>query len=159
TWTALLAGMMGPGSHRFLLERSVALIEKGLPIVPQVACRPLNFDFDMKEPFAFESLPFFHQVSRADVPGKKRLYADSDFRRTLKEAFEQPMAGPFHNCWERLIISSCPEEPRLDERRLAEVAAERGVHPIDLMLDLALASNLKARFRLAIVNFDEDAVA
>src|SRR5215468_9078384 len=30
TWTALLAGMLGPGSHRMLLERSSALIRDGL---------------------------------------------------------------------------------------------------------------------------------
>src|SRR5262249_60585573 len=45
TWTALLAGMMGRGSHRVFLERSVELARKGLPIVPHVACRPLNFHF------------------------------------------------------------------------------------------------------------------
>jgi N-acyl-D-aspartate/D-glutamate deacylase len=151
--------MLGPGSHRFLLERSIELIDKGLPVVPQVACRPLNFDFDFREPFAFESLPFFHPVSAADLDGKRRLYADADFRRTLKESFAEPATGPFHQCWERIDISLCPREPALEERRLVEVAAERGVHPIDLMLDLALASELKARFRLAVVNFDEDAVA
>jgi N-acyl-D-aspartate/D-glutamate deacylase len=159
TWTALLAGMLGPGSHRFLLDRSIALIEEGLPVVPQVACRPLNFDFDLAEPFAFESLPFFKPVSAADRAGKMRLYAEPQFRTTLKDAFEQTMAGPFHRCWERMFISSSPRDPSLEERCLADVAAERGVHPIDLMFDLALDSELKARFRLAIVNFDEDAVA
>jgi N-acyl-D-aspartate/D-glutamate deacylase len=33
------------------------------------------------------------------------------------------------------------------------------VHPIDLMLDLGLESDLVARFRMAVVNFDEDEVA
>jgi N-acyl-D-amino-acid deacylase len=159
TWTALLAGMLGPGSHRFLLDRSVELIEQGLTVVPQVACRPLNFDFDMKEPFIFESLPFFRPVSAADFDGKVRLYRDPDFRKTLKDAFDQPMAGPFHQSWERIQISLCPTEPALEERSLVDVAHERGVHPFDLMLDLSLASNLKARFRMAILNFDEDAVA
>jgi N-acyl-D-aspartate/D-glutamate deacylase len=39
------------------------------------------------------------------------------------------------------------------------VAAERGVHPVDLVLDLALASELEARFRVAVFNTDEAAVA
>src|ERR1700737_2244134 len=56
TWTALLAGMMGPGSHRELLEKSRALVKQGLQVVPQVPCRTLNFEFQFREPFIFESM-------------------------------------------------------------------------------------------------------
>ena len=31
--------------------------------------------------------------------------------------------------------------------------------PIDLALDLALANDLEARFRMAVINYDEDEVA
>jgi N-acyl-D-aspartate/D-glutamate deacylase len=158
TWTALLAGMLGKGSHRFLLDRSIELVDQGLPVVPQVSCRPLTFDFDWQEPFAFESLPIFRPVSAADRAGKIRLYRDPAFRQTLKDAFEGGMTGPFQLCTDRIVISMCPTEPALQERNLADVARERAVHPLDLMLDLALASDLAARFRLAIVNFDEDEV-
>jgi N-acyl-D-aspartate/D-glutamate deacylase len=159
TWTALLAGMLGPGSHRMLLERSVDLVRQGFPVVPQVSCRPLNFDFDFKEPFAFESLPVFVGVSAADAAGKARIYRDPAFRESLKAAYSSNMAGPFANYGDRLWISSCPQDRSLEERTLGEVADQRHVHPVDLMLDLALESNLAARFRMAIVNFDEDAVA
>src|SRR5262249_21896426 len=113
TWTALLSGMLGPGSHRMLLERSTALINEGLAITPQVSCRPLNFDFDFKEPFPFESLPMFKPVSAADLAGKTRLYRDPAFRQTLKDTFASLMAGPFANCGERIWISSCPRQPAL----------------------------------------------
>ena len=56
-------------------------------------------------------------------------------------------------------ITEHPPEPSLVERRLGDVAAERGVHPVDLMLDLALASDLETRFRLAILNTDPAMVA
>ena len=158
TWTALLAGMMGPGSHRGLLARSLELVAKGLPVVPQVACRPLNFDFDFKEPFLFESMPVFKAISAADVEGKKRLYRDPDFRRSLKEALSAG-SGVFRTSWSRTCISLSPTEPALEERNVEEVARERGVDPIDLMLDLSLASDFEARFRMAVVNYNEDEVA
>jgi N-acyl-D-aspartate/D-glutamate deacylase len=159
TWTALLAGMLGPGSHRMLLDKSTELVRDGLPVVPQVSCRPLNFDFDLKEPFAFESLPVFKPISAADVEGKIRLYKDPAFRQAVKDAFGSPMAGPFAHCGDRLWVSLCAREPALEERTIAEVARERGMDPVDCMFDLALGSNLETRFRMAVVNYDEEEVA
>src|SRR5258705_11022 len=59
TWTALLAGMMGPGPHRELLEKSRALVKQGLQVVPQVTCRALTFEFQFREPSIFQSLPVY----------------------------------------------------------------------------------------------------
>jgi N-acyl-D-aspartate/D-glutamate deacylase len=159
TWTALLAGMLGPGSSAMLLERSVELVRQGLPVVPQVSCRPLNFEFDLAEPFPFESLPVFHPVSRADRAGKIRLYRDPEFRARARELFVSDMAGPFHVPWDRAWVSWCPSDHALEERTLADVGRARGVDPFDAMLDLALASDLQARFRIAIVNYDEAELA
>ena len=43
SWTALLAGLLGPGSHRGFLDRSIEILEGGTQVVPQVSCRPLVF--------------------------------------------------------------------------------------------------------------------
>ncbi|MFT5442234.1 MAG: N-acyl-D-amino-acid deacylase [Myxococcota bacterium] len=155
TWTALLAGMAGPGSHRGFLEASEKLTDQGLEVYPQVTCRPLNFEFQFKAPFLFESLPYFKQVSQADHAGKKSIYADEAFRAE----FRQKVAGGITGSWEETVVAECADDPSLNERRVSEVAAERGVHPVDLVLDLALASDLEARFRMAVFNTDEDAVA
>src|SRR5260370_14358552 len=161
TWTALLAGLMGPGSHRDLLEKSRALIKQGLQVVPQVTCRTLNFEFQFKEPFIFESMSVFKPISVADFAGKLRLYGEPEFRRAFKESFDRPKKGAVFAglSWARTWISWYPPDPSLEERTVDEVAAERGVHPIDLALDLALSTNLDARFRMAVFNHDEAEVA
>jgi len=155
SWTALLAGMAGPGSHRGFLEASEKLTDQGLEVYPQVTCRPLNFEFQFSAPFPFESLPFFKQVSQSDHEGKKRIYADEAFRTEFRN--KQP--GGITGNWEDSVVSECPQDPSINERNIAELAAERGVDPADLVLDLALESDLKARFRMAIFNTDEEAVA
>jgi N-acyl-D-aspartate/D-glutamate deacylase len=159
TWTALLAGMLGPGSHRMLLDRSIELVREGLPIIPQVSCRPLMFDFDFKEPFAFESLPAFKPISAADFAGKMRLYRDPAFRQTVKDTFASSMAGPFTGASDRMEISSSPNHPELENRTVANVARARGIDPVDCMLDLAVETDLKTRFRMAVMNDNEDEVA
>src|SRR5262249_10433340 len=61
--------------------------------------------------------------------------------------------------WERMVVSWHPPDPKLEERRVDELARARGIDPLDLLLDLALETNLEARFRMSVVNFDEHEVA
>jgi len=158
TWTALLAGMGGPGSHRGLLARSAKLLDSGVPVYPQVSCRPLNFEFQFKEPFVFESMSLFRPVSAADFEGKQRIYRDPEFRRAFAEKTAAGETGALGASWDRTVIAWSPTDPSLEERNVAELARERGMAPSDLALDLALASKLEARFRMAVVNTDEDEV-
>jgi N-acyl-D-aspartate/D-glutamate deacylase len=153
TWTALLAGAFGPTGHRDVLARHATLQREGVQVVPQVACRPLMFEYQMKAPFPFESSPLFKPVSAADLEGKKRIYADPDFRRQMLER-----TAPT-GMWGRTEVSWCPTEPALEGRVVADAAREKGVDPVTLVLDLSLANNLEARFRLAAANIDEAAVA
>ncbi|HTF33081.1 MAG TPA: amidohydrolase family protein [Myxococcota bacterium] len=156
SWTALLTGTMGPDGHRKIMAEHEKLAAQGVRVVPQVACRPLNFEYQWKAPFPFESMALFKPVSAADFEGKKRIYADPEFRAAFRaEAGQRLIAGK----WEDTVITVCPTDRSLEERSVAEVARERAMHPVDLALDLALASNLEARFRVAALNTDEDAVA
>lgn len=159
TWTALLAGVFGPKGHRPILEQARALARDGVSIVPQVSCRPLNFDFDLAEPFLLESQPFFRDASRTDREGKKRIYRDPGFRRAFREATAAGGLGVLGGRFDRTWFSRCAPEPGLEERLVTDVASERGVDPVDLVLDLALESDLALRLRMAVVNTDEEEVA
>lgn len=155
SWTALLAGVAGPGSHKPMLEQSEKLQAQGLAVYPQVTGRPLNFEFQWSAPFPFESLPYFKPVSEADHAGKLRIYRDEAFRAEFREK----VPGGITGSWENTLIVDVPGQPALAERAVCEVAEERGLHPVDLVLDLAIESDLAARFRMAIFNTDEEAVA
>jgi len=67
--------------------------------------------------------------------------------------------GPLTARFNDMEISEHRPDPSLEGRTLSAVAAERGVHPVDLALDLSLASELETRFRLAVLNTDEGVVA
>lgn len=157
SWTAMLAGMITPDSHLMQMQRSAELAEQGLPIYPQVTPRTLFFEFQFKEPFPFESLSVFKPVSSADFEGKKRLYADAEFRTAVKDKMDN-MRPSFRTSWENSAISFCPSNPDYEERLIVDLAAELGVHTIDLGFDLALANDLDARFRMPFANADENEV-
>lgn len=103
TYTALLAGMNGPGGHRGPLEASQKLCDEGLSIIPQVTCRPLNFEFQFKAPFIFESMSLFAPVSAADFEGKENLRRPGipprvqvQGGRGLARGVRQPMGSHCH---------------------------------------------------------------
>jgi N-acyl-D-aspartate/D-glutamate deacylase len=160
TWTALLAGMAGPGSHRKHIEQTHRYFEKdGLNIIPQVACRPINFDFDFNEPFIFEMRPVFKETMTADRARKRAIYADAAWRTAFKDDMKPGAPTPLSGWAERAVISVAPGHMAWEERPLAEVAAEEGKAPIDLALDLSLESDFAARFRFGVLNTDESEVA
>jgi N-acyl-D-amino-acid deacylase len=152
SWTALLGGMLGPDGHRAVLEQSSALQAQGVAVIPQVSCRPLMIEFQLKAPFPLESMSVMKPVSQADLAGKRALYADPAFRRALRERID---GGRMAAAFRTIQISEHPADPSLAERRLADLAAERGIHPVDLALDLGL----ETRFRMAVLNTDEAVVA
>ena len=158
TWTALLSYMYGPGGHRKQLALADEQRKSGAFVIPQVSCRPLNFEFTFAEPFIFDVMKFMNELSVEDArsPGtRRRAYADPAWRRK----FTAELTPIFRRWWDRTIIAWAPSARELEEQPLADAAAKLGKDPVDLALDLALANDLQARFRMAVMNFDESEVA
>lgn len=158
TWTALLAGLaLGKGDHEEQLAKSEAIVAEGHRVFPQVTPRPLNFEYQMAAPFLFEPFSVMKPAAAADAEGKKKIYADPEFR----EAFKARIDGArkeFKGAFDKTVISQHQKNGELDEQVLADVARERGMTPTDLLLDLALETNLETRFRMPVANHDEDEV-
>ena len=159
SWAALLAGMSGPGSHRKMLDTVVAQQAEGLRIVPQVLGRPLNFEFNLRDPFLFESLDCFKPFGRLRSDEEKLAFYADPRRREAFLAEAGDGLPPFNAAWFDAEVSYHPSEPQLEGRRLRELAAESGGHPYDVMVRLGNETGLQARYRMAVVNTDEAAVA
>jgi N-acyl-D-aspartate/D-glutamate deacylase len=155
SWTALLGGMFGPEGHRAILEHHAKLQADGLRVIPQVSCRPLMVEFNFAAPFPLESMSLMKRVTAADIEGRKRIYAEPEFRAALRDKLDESIFG---RNFRGMTISEHPSDASLCERKLNEIAEERGVHPVDAALDLSLETDLQARFRLAAANVDENIV-
>ena len=158
TWTALLSHLYGPGGHRKQLDLAAEQRKSGAMVIPQVSCRPLNFEFTFAEPFIFDVMKFMNELAVAEArqPGtRRRAYADPAWREKLRSE----VTPLFQRWWDRVVIAWAPSAKELEEQPLAVAAARLGKDPVDLALDLALANDLQARFRMAVMNFDEKEVA
>ncbi|MBM3646474.1 MAG: amidohydrolase family protein [Alphaproteobacteria bacterium] len=168
-WTALLAGSLGPNSHRAQLAKAADQIARGLPIYPQGACRPIQIEFDFHSPVVFDTWASFAAAREtADDASRRAVYADPAFRTRVRRQADgrgpddaafmgKELEGDTRRAafWTYVITEA--SDPALKERKLADVARERGKHAVDMMLDLALV-DLGTRMRASQLNFVEDEV-
>jgi N-acyl-D-amino-acid deacylase len=170
-WTAVLAGQLGPWRHREVLERNRELRRRGYPIYPQVACRPIVSEFDFRSPVIFDTWALFDPVRRApDEAARRALYRDPGFRQAFRDEIAGQggrdgffSGGAAEGAMRRASfalteLSHHPDRPDLVGRRITDIAASAGRSPVDVLLDLALETDLGARFRTPLVNFEEDEV-
>src|SRR3954447_24380172 len=151
SWTALLTGIGGPGMALDLLD---ATAKAGDNVWPQIACRPLVMQITFEDPFAFSSMDAFKEVLEAPRDRRVDVYADEGWRERARSG----SGGVFATKWDKTTIAETDRHRALMGRTLAEIAEERGVHPLDAAIDLALEENLKTRFRVVLANDDEDEV-
>jgi N-acyl-D-amino-acid deacylase len=151
SWTALLTGIGGPGTALQLLD---ATAKAGDNVWPQIACRPLVMQITFEDPFAFSSIDAFKEVLEAPRARRVDVYADEAWRERARSG----SGGVFATKWDKTTIAETDRHRALMGRTLADIADERGVHPLDAAIDLALEENLKTRFRVVLANDDEDEV-
>jgi N-acyl-D-amino-acid deacylase len=145
-----------PGlQHRKMAELTAAARAKGAKVWPQVSQRPLRFAMSMAAPFILNVNPSFGDLLSQSPEARREAYADPAWR--AKAADQWGSAGSFATPrWETFSIAESSAHPELIDRPVVDVAAERGSHPFDVLLDLALDEpDLALRFACTIANDDE----
>ena len=149
TWTALNAS---PGAFR-LLDKAEA---RGGEVWPQVACRPIVFQVTLAEPAPFARADAFAQVLSVPSAERSRFYRDPAWR----ERARADVVRQWHYGWDKVFVAETGAHPELaDGPSLAELGAQRGVDPLDVLCDVALDDDLSTRFRVVVANDDAASLA
>ena len=148
SWTALLTGVFGKGTAPTLVERTAEL---GGEVWPQIACRPLVMQLNLLDPFPFASQPSFREVLAVPRQQRREIYADPAWRERARSE-----VGVFGSRWDKTTIEETKVHAPLRGRVITELAAERGVDPFDVLLDLSLEEDLQTRFRIVLANDDDE---
>jgi N-acyl-D-aspartate/D-glutamate deacylase len=157
TWTALLT-VKGYPWHEKIMAANKAARAEGIEVWPQVSCRPLTFQMNLREPFTFNMRAAFQELMDRPVERRIAAYRDPAWRA---RAWEE-MAGTRGTLpvnFEALLVAESDAHPELVNRKVTELAGERGCTPLDVMLDLSLEEDLATRFWSVLANNDPDAIA
>jgi N-acyl-D-aspartate/D-glutamate deacylase len=130
-------------------------LSRGLQVWPQVTPRPLTMQFTLEDPFSLNVGDVFGELMQRDREGRIAAYRDPAWREQAAADLEHV---PMKPRWETFEVSESQKFPELQGQRVAELARERGCSPLDVMCELALAEDLRTRFRAYIANDDIEAV-
>ncbi len=162
TWLGLFIreGTNDPDATFKTLDKNAPLFKRGS--VPQISCRPMLFELQLRQPFLLAMLPAARRILNQPLETQKKLYGDYEYRRQLEsEVLKGGTANAFVR-YDRQEVShvSNPKLKQFEGKTVAQVAAMRGVAPsFDLLLDLALEDDLNTSFMLPILNTDEARLA
>ncbi len=155
-WTCPLFSLPD-GRHEELIKLHSEGVARGANVWPQVTPRPLTMQFTLSDPYKLNVGAVFGALMEGTRVERLAAYRDPSWRaRAAADLEEAPGMRPR---WETFEVSESAAFPELEGRRVTDLARERGVGPLDVMCELAVAEDLKTRFRSYIANDDVSAVA
>ena len=159
---ALLHNPMNPRGVFDDLDAISAANERGRRLIGQVSCCPLTMDFTLASPYPVEGLASWKAALGVQGAALRSVLADPSFRAGVRAELASPAVFRlFNGEWDKVHVVEVVQQRHrgLEQRSVAEIAAEQRRDPLDVMLDLALAEDLGTTFTAQLLNSDEEAVA
>lgn len=147
-----LAGTLWKDSLEALEEEA----RRGARVYGQSMPRTFDINIRLSETsFLLYALPAWAEIMRLPLSERRAAFADPARREDLRN--QAILLGPL---WGVMLVGQTrPEHAALQGRLLADLAAERGVTPADVMLDLACREDLETEFSVRnVVHADPDGV-
>jgi len=160
---AVTASRTNPDIHRKSLQWVERMRAKGLPIFGQGGTIRSGFAFTLEHWNLYDVSKPWRQMLTGTREEKLAKMKDPALREAIKS--ERAMYALDKNApgiggkLPRLIVQWVENKPELEKyvgKSLGQIAGEEGKHPADVMVDLSLATDLKAEFLQPEQQFNAD---
>ncbi|MGK2871306.1 MAG: N-acyl-D-amino-acid deacylase family protein [Alphaproteobacteria bacterium] len=165
---AIAPSRKDPKVHQRSLQWLEKVRAKGLPIYGQTATVRTGFAYTLENWNLYDSSRAWRKVTTGTFEEKLAKMKDPSLRDALKAEFDSAnrkleiiqagIGGPIRN----LIVQDVNGVTELEKyvgKSLSQIGAEEDKHPIDVMLDLSVAGDLKVEFLGPNRGFNADFMA
>jgi N-acyl-D-amino-acid deacylase len=136
---------------------------KGLRIFGQALTAQNNYEFTLDEWNLFDSVASWREITTGTPEERMRKMSDPALRAAVKDDYVEGRhaIGATVTRIIDLVIGDVGDEQfrQLEGLSVGEIARNEGKHPIDAMLDLAVADGLRTRFVTPPQKIDMEAMA
>jgi N-acyl-D-aspartate/D-glutamate deacylase len=152
--------------HRRTMRWIEELRGKGLPIFGQAGTLRAGFGFTLEHWNLYDIVPAWREMTTGTKEEKLAKMRNPQLRAEAKaerwtRALDKNAAG-IGGRIVRLVVQYVNDQPDLEKylgKFVGQIAEEEGKHPVDVMLDLAIATDLKAEFLTPVQKFNPDYIA
>ena len=126
-----------------------ATIAAGGSMIGQTHCRGVSIIPSFLTTLPFDHLPVWDEFRKQPLDAQAAGLRDPQTRQALVDAVKNAVYGRFVGAearppnWDEYYVYDKPLPPY---RSVGQIAAERGVEPIEALIDIALADDLKTLF-------------
>jgi N-acyl-D-aspartate/D-glutamate deacylase len=164
TWTGFTYSDSAPERTERWLELTRRYRAEGVQFWPQLSPRTVDFRLNWDSSMMFMSMPDgWNRVVQAAGDEKRRLLSDDAWRAVAREEWNRTDKGLFPNKRlerVRIIEVMRKEHERWLGRTLADLVAERGGHPSDVLAEFALENECRPGIvAVGVANADPEGVA
>jgi len=156
----MFSSRIKPDAWRRWLDVVDDAAAEGGRLFVQVHSRALSVLLSFETHTPFDTWDVWRDVRALLLEEQKQALRNPETKAKLVQAANRPYDGPQvvgaearPPDWDWIFIMDTIEGPH---RTIAEVADERGVNPVELMIDLALEKDFKLFFRQTIANEHQD---
>jgi N-acyl-D-aspartate/D-glutamate deacylase len=122
---------------------------QGLQVLPMFRANPQDMFFCLKDTFIFDDVPSVRDALVLPAAERASALGDPECRRAMR-ADLATVRRSVDFPWERVTVGTVVNQANrgAEGRCVTALAEERGVDPLDVVLDLALADDLATVFRI-----------
>ncbi|MEP6658414.1 MAG: amidohydrolase family protein [Acidimicrobiales bacterium] len=136
-----------PHVHRRAIEWLERCRERGIPIYGQGVTTDAGFTFTFEDWNLYDDSDAWMEATTGTVAERLHKLADPARRQGLKDKPPYVATAPIETV--TVLSPQSPETERFREMSVGQVAEATGKHPVDAMLDLAVADSLRTLFFVA----------
>ncbi len=156
-----LSRRTNPGGWKSLYDIVEEGNLSGARVFTQVQAREINVILSFETQLPFDDWPVWRDIRKLPLEEQKAALRNPETKRKLIDSGNNTVS-------DKTVTGGEARPPEWDyfylmdkatwpHRNLADIARERGVDPVEAMIDIALEHDLKVFFRQPISNEDEDA--
>ena len=150
------------GEYRDLIRWIDEANHRGRRVFAQALTCQNSYEFSLDEWNLFDSIPAWREITTGSPAERAEKMRDPARREAVKAVFDprHTIVGATVTAIPELVVAEVgrPELEELVGFSIGELATRKDEHPIDVMLDIALADELRTRFVTPPQQIDMDAM-